>query len=105
VRDPRAVAFSRSRKKQHPDASGSVAMLESDVIRSARKWVQTNHAVKSLVQNLEPRYRLIKYEDFISAPTRAVETIHAMLGLPAPAHRLIDGRTIKLGLNHTVWAT
>jgi hypothetical protein len=103
VRDPRAVAFSRARKKRHPEAVGSTAMRESGAPRSARKWVQTNRAVKSLGEGLGPAYRVLRYEEFIAAPIPAIESIHALMGIPLPAERFKGGRRIELGENHTIW--
>lgn len=104
VRDPRAVAFSRARRKEHPETDGALAMRASGVGRSARKWVETNRAVEALCRARRLPYRRLGYEELIAAPVRAVEAIYRLAGRPAPtASRFEPDRLIAIGVQHTVW--
>lgn len=100
VRDPRAVAFSRSRRKENFEAD---PLSISNPHRSARKWVESNRAVRYLLDHIKANNILVRYEDFISAPDRTLESIHKFLGLSIHVNRFSRGYKHVLKQNHTVW--
>lgn len=86
VRDPRAVAFSETRRKRQLDPGGPAEMPMRSAGESVRGWLRTNLAADVLRARTPGRTLLLRYEDFAAAP-RAV--LHDLLRF-AGADRELD---------------
>ncbi len=103
VRDPRAVAYSWSRKVpetgdplgRHLDGFGSLT--------SSAWWLVWNAAIETLLRRrLGARYLRLRYEDFAERPAEAVRSICALLDEPRDRLPFAHERTIRLDVDHTV---
>lgn len=79
VRDPRAVAYSWQRKKAIPD--NLTYFRQRSAIQSSLFWLTWNDGVERLWRKEKDKYMRIRYEDFVSKPTEAVEKITRFLEL------------------------
>jgi len=104
LRDPRAVAFSWSRRRLSPGKQHGDGMLRRiGWFRSTVAWVSLNLLIDSTVRHCSPRchFLRIRYEEFASDPSGTVDRIVRFLGEPDCAD-LFDGRsTVLLGESHT----
>jgi len=75
VRDPRAVAYSWTRRKKRPDVRGrSAYMPQYPPWKTARSWLYQ----QALLLRLRHRwhtYRLVRYEDFVARPSQTLEQL------------------------------
>ncbi len=103
VRDPRAVAYSWTRKKVEVTTEGVTAPMGRHAPwRSALDWdvwallaEQYRHAA------VQPSMRL-RYEDFVRRPAEAVDSILEFAGRPALPPGFLEGGAADLSGNHTV---
>jgi hypothetical protein len=91
VRDARATAFSWRRKRNR--LSTSPALFGAI-------WAWWN-AVLPVVARRATAYRLQRYEDFVRDPDAALRGLAAFVGERVSATPIVDGRTLRLGVNHT----
>lgn len=102
VRDPRAVSFSRQRRKPVTLAPGASPRY-LDVVsaaRAARNWsrvVLLNHL---LWRRAKGAVR-VSYEDFVAQPERILQTIAKLTGEPGAGVRIQNGNHIRLRPTHT----
>ena len=101
VRDPRAVAHSRSRYKRQLDTAESRGMTQERPLRSAISWAMWNVGVRSLSGRL-PRYVVVRYEDLIAEPEATIRRIIGVADAGDAATPFIDGATVTLQPNHIV---
>ena len=99
VRDPRAVAYSWSRKKYLPDQNGYFADIRP--ARSSLRWIASNAAVEALKTKVDG-YLRVRYEDFISDPAGQLERILGVLGKRGASIRFLSERGAFLKSQHTV---
>lgn len=102
VRDPRAVAHSRRRRKTEFDHESRPEMERANAARSAANWLWAN-SVASTIPHYAPTmpFLRVRYEDLLADPEAWLERILTFVGEPnatAPVH---DG-VANLGPNHTV---
>lgn len=99
VRDSRAVAHSWQRRKFNP---GSGADMDRwGVLRTSAEWTAIN-ALTAIHGPLGARYRMLRYQDFVDDPARAVGEVLDFLGEPSREPRISARRTVELGTDHTV---
>ncbi len=101
VRDPRAVAHSRSRYKRQLDTAEQRGMTQAPPLRAAMSWTMWNVGVRSLAGRL-PRYVVVRYEDLIGEPEATIRRIMHTAGADDAAVPFISGSTVTLQPNHTV---
>ncbi|MGH2739322.1 MAG: sulfotransferase [Actinomycetota bacterium] len=102
VRDPRAVAYSWTRQTLRPDTRRELPRHGST--NSTINWLTWNLAAEMLGRrNGSEGYLRIRYEDFVRDPRETVLAIADFVGEPRNELPFIDGRTARLGTNHTVW--
>lgn len=96
VRDPRAIAYSWSRRDIETFRFGPAS--------SSVNWLVMNAAVETLLRpRLGDRLRLVRYEDFVSAPRATIAAVCEWAGVdPRGSLPFADERTVRLGANHTV---
>lgn len=85
VRDPRAVAYSWTRRKVlfngATEAGPPRYMRQRGPIRVARQWTVWNAVIPHLLGAGDAsRYLLLRYEDFVRGPLPALRAVVAMLG-------------------------
>ncbi|RKH40151.1 sulfotransferase [Corallococcus sicarius] len=93
VRDPRAVTHSWTKTKQY--------VVPMSAVRSTAYWVGFNAASEEVTRRFPGQSLFLRYEDFIAAPDRTVDTVLDLVGVPRE-HNPVKGRTVVLGKNHTV---
>ena len=101
VRDPRAVAFSWSRKVQRPDVVDRQAFMPVlSPARSAEKWLLYNTAF-DVLRGGGPRL-LQRYEDVVRAPAAQVRRALLLVGMADAQLPFLDGDRLQLGVAHTI---
>jgi hypothetical protein len=97
VRDPRAVAFSWSRKRSYWKFSYSP-------FRSALHWIAQNVVTERLwtESREEAKYVRVRYEDFVRDPRHTVQSIAALVGEEADLAFFSSRNTARLQPTHTV---
>lgn len=82
VRDVRGVAFSRNREwLADPKAGIGTAQPSIPVRRTIRDWVRLNIRANQVRSRLGRRAMLLRYEDLVSEPSRAVQRIGELIGI------------------------
>ena len=100
VRDSRAVAFSLAKHKRKSDSNNSEAMMQRmDPVAVARSWNRSN-VLAEFVARSGVRNVLLRYEDVVSHPVAAMDSIAEALGLPDPDTRQIED--LHFASAHTV---
>lgn len=103
VRDPRAVAYSRQRKKLNPDREIPATMGGKNPVLCTFQWVVGNMGANALRRmHRNDRTMVIRYEDFTRNPRSSVEKITEMLGERPQSTPFLDDHTVQLGVHHTV---
>jgi len=101
VRDPRAVAFSRGRRKEQLDTALSRPMTTSGPWRSGADWLTWNWAIRRVFAG-SAHYMQLRYEDLVSDPTAAVHRILDLADERDAATPHLTGTSVQLTGNHTV---
>ena len=84
VRDSRAVAYSRTRRKRLPDVTDRVAWnFRSTPVKSSIAWDVDNMVVELLRTRARSSIRL-RYEDFMESPAQTVAEIAGLVGAKPP---------------------
>ncbi len=80
VRDPRAVAYSWSRKRIRPEVHWKTQYMQRrSALRSALLWDEYNLILEILGQ-LHSTFSRIRYEDFVSDPSTVIASLVAFAG-------------------------
>jgi hypothetical protein len=99
VRDPRAVAYSWSRKKKGYDRN----MRQLGRFYSAVRWMNRNWAAERLRRKVGPEHSmLVRYEDFTADPRGTIQAIAGLVGAGSVSLPFADSHTAQLGPSHTV---
>jgi hypothetical protein len=101
VRDPRAVAYSWSRRKPDPDLSRK-ELIRHGPLFSATNWLGVNVTASSIGRREPSRYMLLRYEDFVGAPMETLRSIAAFVDEPCAGAVFVDDKTPVLTRHHTV---
>jgi len=103
VRDPRAVAFSWSRRKRQLDRGRPAELVRHSATGSTLSWVGWNLAAEALRRRHPAQQSLLlRYEDFVARPRPALEAIARLVGERPPRLPIEGERTALLATNHTV---
>ena len=102
IRDPRAAAYSWSKKKPQPDTDTREHMARFSPAKSAALWDSWNASAEALWRRTPQSYRRLRYEDFVADPRRSFEEILDLVGERAAEPPLVGEREVKLGVSHTV---
>jgi len=101
VRDSRAVANSRLRKKKRPEIHWTDEyMAVTPAYKTAYQWNMMNFAMDSLAKS--GKYTLVRYEDFVTNPVEVVRQVLADISVGGRDLGFINGNVVKLGVDHTV---
>lgn len=107
VRDARATVFSWRRERPEPNVVDGQLMERLPVWKSSALWAGWNAVGSYIWRNLGARHLLVRYEDFVVDPRRAVDAALSCVGVAGSAADAVfadapDGRTVRLGLTHSV---
>ena len=102
VRDPRAAAYSWSKKKLQPDTDTREFMHRHSPAKSAALWDSWNAAAETLWRGAPERYLRLRYEDFVADPRASFTRILDLIGERDAELPLASDREVKLGVSHTV---
>jgi Sulfotransferase family len=102
LRDPRAAAYSWSKKKPQPDTDTRDFMVRFSPAKSSALWDSWNASAGALWRRAPDRYLRLRYEDFVADPRECFEKILALVGEPDAGPPLVGEREVKLGVSHTV---
>jgi len=103
VRDPRGVAFSWLRSRPPHPRLGRVEVPRFGPVASSIRWLLRNAATEALWGGDPLHYILLRYEDFITDPEKALGRILKLVDEASPALPLIQSHRVHLGDNHIVW--
>jgi hypothetical protein len=103
VRDPRAVAYSWSRKVAETGDARGRRLDDFGALTSSAWWLAWNATIDALLRpRLGARYLRLRYEDLTARPADAVRSISAFLAEPREPPPFVDGHTVPLSADHTV---
>ena len=102
IRDPRAAAYSWSKKKYQPDTDIKEYMVRFSPTKSSALWDSWNASAEALWRRTPERYLRLRYEDFVSDPRRSFEEILRLVREAEAEPPLVGEREVKLGVSHTV---
>ncbi len=99
VRDPRAVVFSWQRRASRAGAPMAVALRPKHALRAALEWNVQNALAEAWRRR--DGGALVRYEDLIAEPVRALRSALAPAGLSAEAD-FIEGDVARLQPGHSL---
>jgi hypothetical protein len=102
IRDPRAAAYSWSKKKPQPDTDTREHMVRFSPAKSSALWDSWNASAEALWRHTPEKYLRLRYEDFVSSPRESFEKILHLVGEADAEPPLVSEREVKLGISHTV---
>lgn len=105
VRDPRACAYSTSRRLKHHGASpNSQQMRRKSMMKSSSRWFQVNFLADFyLRKTVSPvQYKMVRYEDLMSDPHPTLIDICTWAQLDPSSLPLSGDRSVTLDRGHTV---
>jgi hypothetical protein len=102
IRDPRAAAYSWSKKKYQPDTDTKEYMVRFSPTKSSALWDSWNASAEALWRRTPERYLRLRYEDFVADPSQSFEKILRLVREPDAEPPLVGEREVKLGVSHTV---
>jgi hypothetical protein len=102
VRDPRAAAYSWSKRKPQPDTETREHMVRFSPTKSSALWGSWNASAEALWRRTPERYLRLRYEDFVSGPRESFEKILRLVREADAEPPLVGEREVRLGVSHTV---
>jgi hypothetical protein len=99
VRDPRAVAYSRRRRRTNQQGGH---MQRSSLLQSAIHWNGLNLAAGAVRRYHSDRAAWMRYEDFASEPVLTIQAILELLNEGAQSLPFVDATSVHLRGNHAV---
>ncbi len=102
IRDPRAVAHSRARRKEQLDTAERRPMTQSGPTRSAVDWLTWNTTIRRLFGRGTNPYMMLHYEDLIGEPAASIERVLEIADEQGADISHIRGHEVTLAGNHTV---
>ncbi len=104
VRDPRAVAYSWTKKVRRPDVPGADAYMPTYRPSYMALLWSGHNALLELLKKLGPKGDRLRYEDFVADPRGWLERIAEFAGLDASGGALdfVTDAGLDLGTVHTV---
>ncbi len=102
VRDPRATAYSWRRKLQaNPGSSRPTYLPRVSTGYSGVLWTVWNLLTPKLLP-VDTPYLTLRYEDFVTAPSRAVESVLALAGEASAVLPFVGSHTFHPKPNHMI---
>ncbi len=103
VRDPRAVAYSKQRKRPKPDVPEKTTYLpRRGAVNSTRRWIVSNLLTSSLAA-VAASYTVLRYEDLATNPEATLRAVLGQAGLGSlRAGTFGEDNQVMLRVDHTV---
>lgn len=104
IRDSRGVAHSLAKKQERPGTSGRYEHFRQlGPVLGSILW-DTAQITSNVFGRRAERVLRVRYEDFVSAPSRTVNTLLEDLGLPRSPDLAphVDGTSVCLGVDHLI---
>ncbi|MGE0811182.1 MAG: sulfotransferase [Immundisolibacter sp.] len=106
VRDPRAVAFSKMRRRLRPEIHWMESyMATRSAGASAASWNTTQRLAERMRRQIDRPWMRLRYEDLAADPRRALATVVETLGLPVDADTglgFLSGPIAQVQVGHSV---
>ena len=103
VRDPRAVGFSWSKRREQKGIPGSMMEVRPPAV-SATYYGVSNLATEVMWARREGRYLRVRYEDFVLRPVEIVDRIGAFVGESFDLRTVLpDGHRGVVAGTHSAW--
>jgi hypothetical protein len=103
VRDPRAVAYSWQQKRLQPDPENPEYMDRYSPTGSSLRWMARNLGAEAFWRRSPKKYLLLRYEDFVAEPQRAVRRILGLVHEETTPLPHVSEHEVELGVNHNIW--
>jgi Sulfotransferase family len=103
VRDPRAVAYSWQQKRLQPDPENPEYMARYSPTGSSSRWMARNLSTEAFWRCSSKKYLLLRYEDFVAEPQKAVRRILGLVHEETAALPHVSEHEVMLGPNHNIW--
>jgi len=103
VRNPRAVAYSWQQKRLQPDPENPEYMDRYSPMGSSLRWMARNLGTEAFWRRSPKRYLLLRYEDFVAEPQRAVRRILGLVHEETASLPHVSEHEVELGVNHNIW--
>lgn len=103
VRDPRAVAYSWTRRRPPTQPLDRVETPQFGPVSSSFRWISRNLLAEGLWRPAAQRYTLLRYEDFVADPSGELGRILERVGENPSASPIVGNTRVHLGENHIVW--
>lgn len=103
VRDPRAVAYSWSRRRVYDrNGDGTRSIRRQGPFRSTSYWTVWNRVVERLWADREAdgRYLRLRYEDLVASPREALKGVFEAVGIAPDLSCLTASNTARLEPSH-----
>jgi hypothetical protein len=102
VRDPRGVAYSHGKSVRYDvDAERPRYMARHGVTESSAAWVYRNKLTEATWKG-QPRYMLMRYEDFIASPWAQLRRFFDWVGLEGATPPIHGDNTVDLKPVHNI---
>jgi hypothetical protein len=106
IRDPRAVAFSKMRRRLRPEIHWMEAyMATRSAGASAGSWNATQRLAERARRQIDRPWMRLRYEDLAAEPRRALVTLSSTLGMPVlddEALAFLSGHLARVQVGHSV---
>ena len=102
VRDPRAVAFSLSRKKRVQNTKESGYMIQEGTYWASMRWMSLNARMEQVIQRRPDRWIQVRYEDFVEKPKEISERIVRFVPETDLSSPFVEEGLVKMAPSHTV---
>ena len=99
VRDPRAVAFSWSRKKKY---DVDRYLPRQGALKSTFYWLTWNPSIERFWKKRRTRYLFLRYEDFALQPQESIRSIATFVNEPADRLPFLSERRLEMEATHAV---
>lgn len=103
IRDPRGVAFSKTKEKIQPDSKEIIYMHKFSAFDSSMVWGFRNIATELYWVNNKEKYIMVRYEDFVKEPREIINKILNFTGENPTGSPFLSENEIKLAGSHSVW--
>jgi Sulfotransferase family len=103
VRDPRAVAFSRTRRKLTLGPGARPIEMDRDELwQTVLRWSAYNSAVELLRMRFHGSWMRVRYEDLCADPSGVLRALANFLEAPPVRERLLDKGSVDFGETHAM---
>ena len=99
IRDPRACAFSWTRKKE--SEPGRLLDTQGPVYTTSF-WAVWNPAIRHFWRRRKSRYRLLRYEDFVRNPRKCIDDLLCFAGEESSSNPFVDGVSLHVKPTHAI---